>query len=259
MIDMNVGLSPLYLRTFQKAYELKNFTVTARNLAMTQSGVSQHISQLESSLGTALFERVGRGIVPTKTADQLYKFSGKWLSEMGEFVQQIKLGENQMAGKIVFGAPGSFGVYLLKPIAQWLSQHPQLTLDYEYGPSSVIEKGFGSGRMDLGISSEPLDSRYFSNFELYQEEYVLVSHPAYKPKLNSWQEFSLNAVIDYVGSAPIFQKWIFVNYKKKITGFPFQSRVRINNMESIFALLQQDLGMTIFPREPITELLEAKN
>lgn len=256
---MRTLISPLFLNTFRKAYELKNFTSTAKALGLTQSGVSQHIGRIEELIGAPLFERVGRGLFPTRSADQLYTFGGLWLSQMEDFMQKIHDGEQNLSGPIVFGAPGSFGSFLLKPLSAWQNKNPGITIEFEYGPNSTLETALRSGRMDLAITSAPLDSRHYIHEECFTQEYVLVSHPNLDPKLESWESFCTNPFVDYVGSENIFQKWIGAHYKKHtLSTSNLNIRTKINNMEGIFFLLQQKAGFTIFPSEPLIEHIDKK-
>ena len=54
-----------WLRSFEVSARLLNFTQAATELNMTQAAVSQQISKLENYLGTALFERLPRGLALT--------------------------------------------------------------------------------------------------------------------------------------------------------------------------------------------------
>lgn len=53
------------LRTFEVAAEHESFSLAADDLHVTRGAVSQQIKQLEAFLGTALFERTGRGLALT--------------------------------------------------------------------------------------------------------------------------------------------------------------------------------------------------
>lgn len=251
--------SPLFLRTFRKAFELRNFTATAKILGMTQSGVSQHVAHLEALLEAPLFERVGRGLVPTKIGELVYSFGGTWLAQMEELIHDVREGERRLSGRVVLGAPGSFGVYLLKSLVEWQSENPGLIVEMEYGPNSVMARELHSGRMDLAVTSAPLDEQIFVSEEIFQQEYILVSHPELKPKFATLEEFAANPIVDYVGGENIFQAWMAAHFKtERASGVRLNVRAKINNMESIFFLLQRKVGVTIFPSEPLFDLLRAK-
>jgi LysR family glycine cleavage system transcriptional activator len=60
---MKKRLPPLnWLRSFEAAARLLNFTQAAAELHMTQAALSQQIKGLESQLGCALFKRLPRSL-----------------------------------------------------------------------------------------------------------------------------------------------------------------------------------------------------
>ncbi len=64
-----------WLRTFKSVYETQSFTTTARNLYISQPGVSLHINSLETYVGYKLFDRVAKKLIPTEKAQILYNFT----------------------------------------------------------------------------------------------------------------------------------------------------------------------------------------
>ncbi|MGF1688183.1 LysR family transcriptional regulator [Photobacterium japonica] len=66
-IDLNL------LRVFVSAYQTQSVTQAAEQLDLTQSAVSNALARLKTHVGAALFNRTGRGITPTRFADELYQ------------------------------------------------------------------------------------------------------------------------------------------------------------------------------------------
>ena len=58
-----------WIRTFEAAARLLSFTDAARELNMTQAGVSQHVRLLEQDVGEVLFHRLPRGVRLTDTGE----------------------------------------------------------------------------------------------------------------------------------------------------------------------------------------------
>ena len=56
------------LRCFLATYSLGSLTAAAAELGYAQPSVSEQVRLLEKSLNTQLFQRVGRGVVPTEAA-----------------------------------------------------------------------------------------------------------------------------------------------------------------------------------------------
>jgi len=69
------------LQAFVKVYEKRGFAKAAAELHITQSGISQLVSNLEKDLGVSLFDRSGRPVVPTEYAELLYPRAREILRE----------------------------------------------------------------------------------------------------------------------------------------------------------------------------------
>lgn len=57
------------LEIFTRVAELKNFSRAAQEMYLTQPTISQHMSSLESYLGTKLFDRLGKEVVLTRAGE----------------------------------------------------------------------------------------------------------------------------------------------------------------------------------------------
>ena len=68
---MNTKFDWQLVRSFLAALEQGSLLGAARVLGSTQPTIGRHIVELESQLGVVLFERTGRGLLPTQTALRL--------------------------------------------------------------------------------------------------------------------------------------------------------------------------------------------
>ena len=59
------------IEAFLTVAETRNISRAAAQLEVAQSVVSRHIAALEAELGCRLFERTGRGVALTPSAQQL--------------------------------------------------------------------------------------------------------------------------------------------------------------------------------------------
>ncbi len=105
-------------------------TAAARALDYTPSAVSQQIAALEKETGTALLERVGRGVRPTA--------AGVLLSEHAELVaKQLDLAESDLAdllagrtGRLAVRYFATAGAYLVAPaVADVRREHPGVRVE----------------------------------------------------------------------------------------------------------------------------------
>ena len=64
------------LRIFHVTASLLSFTLAAKQLNLTQPGISKHIKDLESFFGTKLFSRHGKKVSLTQAGELLYRTTG---------------------------------------------------------------------------------------------------------------------------------------------------------------------------------------
>lgn len=78
------------LRYFCAAYEARTTVGAARQCHVTQPVISNAIAQLEQELGTQLFTRQQRGLLPTAAAQRLYRLGGKLLADAQALVETFQ-------------------------------------------------------------------------------------------------------------------------------------------------------------------------
>ena len=79
---MSQPLDSRRLHAFSVLARTRSFTQTARELQLTQSGISHSMKALESDMGCRLLDRLGKKIVLTQAGEQLLHHSQKILQEM---------------------------------------------------------------------------------------------------------------------------------------------------------------------------------
>jgi DNA-binding transcriptional LysR family regulator len=100
---MNTPLDSRQLRAFCALARTGSFTQTARELHLTQSGISHSMKALERDVGCSLLHRLGKKIALTQAGEQLLHHSTKILQEMENARQALghlgKWGRARIQGK----------------------------------------------------------------------------------------------------------------------------------------------------------------
>jgi DNA-binding transcriptional LysR family regulator len=103
---MDWAMSLTRLRAFVEVYRQRSFTTAARNLGLSQPAISQAIASLEATVGRPLFERHGRGVVPTGAARDLASDIGDRLDQAEAALAQARARSAELAGSIqIVGHP----------------------------------------------------------------------------------------------------------------------------------------------------------
>ncbi len=101
----------------------------ARRLARTQSAISSAIAELEAALGTALFERAGRGLRPTDAARRLLPRALE-VVERAEELPSIAAGLPGEAERLRVGASRTIGPYLMPGLlGRFAAKRPQASVE----------------------------------------------------------------------------------------------------------------------------------
>ncbi|HDQ39812.1 MAG TPA: LysR family transcriptional regulator [Desulfonatronum sp.] len=157
------------LRAFAKVYERKSFSKAAEDLFLSQPTISAHIAALEGELKVPLFDRLGRGIMPTPAADVLYAYCSQVFRAMEEAEAEIRLLSNEVSGRLVLGGSTIPANYFLPDlVSRFLRNHPGVSFSLEESDSSGVIQGVLNGQLALGVvgaKEEHLELDYVPLFE----------------------------------------------------------------------------------------------
>jgi DNA-binding transcriptional LysR family regulator len=127
--------------------ERGGFSRAAEQLWVTQPVVTAHIRSLESRLGVCLFERSGRGVVPTEVGDTVYAWAKEMLTRSDDMVRQVAGLAEGSSGNVNLVAGMTTGTYILPSILiDFQHTHPDAAvtvtqLTREAAILAVIEGG----------------------------------------------------------------------------------------------------------------------
>jgi DNA-binding transcriptional LysR family regulator len=163
------------LNIFTQTVESGSFSKAAARLLMTQSGVSQHIQDLERNLGVKLFTRTPSGVQLTEPGKTLYDYAQRIAALALEAEAAVVDAAQVAAGEVLLGATPGVGVYVL---AEWIQsftlRHPQLTVNVQTEITPRIVEMLLAQRLEIGIVEGELNLP--ANTPLATHELETVTH-----------------------------------------------------------------------------------
>ncbi len=172
------------LQIFSVVAQEGSFSAAAEHLYMTQSAVSQHIKELESSLGRQLFQRGWRGVKLTPHGEILQRYTGEILELVARAESALVDIDQLSDGRISLGATPGVGIYLVPDwVQQFRSRYPQLTVALHTGVTAEIISGILGQRLDIGFIEGELDDHPHPKLEslaleeIEQQVVVGFKHP----------------------------------------------------------------------------------
>lgn len=127
---MNNTFDWTLIRSFLAALEHGSLLGAAKALHSTQPTLGRHIAELESQLGSTLFERTGRGLLPTAMALRLAD-SARAMEAGAMQLSRLASGErSKQAGSVRISASQPVACILLPPLlAQMRLALPEITVE----------------------------------------------------------------------------------------------------------------------------------
>jgi LysR family nitrogen assimilation transcriptional regulator len=162
------------IRSFVAVYEEGSFTSAARREGATQSGISQHIKQLESELGVALFERNGRDVEPTLAGKLYYRECVDVLKKLEAAQQSVAI--NHVRGVIRVGLMPTFTRSVLAPaLDKFLGSAPGSEISVIEAYSGVLTDMILKGELDFAVVPAFEGATGISHCLLARDREMLVS------------------------------------------------------------------------------------
>lgn len=140
------------LEIFCCVYEEKSFSKAGKRLRLSQPTISGHIKALEDSVGTLVFDRLGRRIQATAAGELLYEQGHPIIDLKQHLVENMDRFLNRLEGQVSVGASNIPGEYLLPPvIGRFRRAHPKLCVRLIIGDSQTVIQGVKDGLYEVGF------------------------------------------------------------------------------------------------------------
>lgn len=138
------------IRSFVAVCEEASFTAAARRERATQSGLSQHIKQLELELGTTLLDRKKTQVTPTAAGRIYYRECVEVLHKLDTARQHVA--NQPLIGDVRVGLMPACTRSLLKPaLLSFVTEAPLCNLSVFEAYSGVLTDKVAEGALDFAI------------------------------------------------------------------------------------------------------------
>ncbi|MBF6673807.1 LysR substrate-binding domain-containing protein [Campylobacter sputorum] len=226
-----------------------SITKSAQNVGISQSTLSLSIKDLEKSLNTPLFDRIGKNLILNEKGKLFYKESLPIVLELINVKNKTKYG-NKI--KINLHSSQNIGMYLLPKIL--LKFDEMATIDLKITNSEMIISNILNNTCDIGIIES---SKYNSSLitkKICDDELVVITGD----KNFSQKEFFIDEICN--------EKWILRENGSGLkytflanipSGVNLNIIMQINNTKTIIELIRKERIFSCIPKFILEN--EAKN
>lgn len=139
------------LRAMVVGSDLGNFARAAIQLGRSQSAVSMQLKRLEEQAGHALFQRSGRGLVPTEAGEALLAYARRIVAMHDEAA--VALGASSAMPAIRLGLPQDFFEDVMpEALAAFSELRPNVHVEVRAGRNYALEEEVNAGRLDVALA-----------------------------------------------------------------------------------------------------------
>ena len=150
---MSEPLDSRQLRAFRVLARTGSFTQTARELHLTQSGISHSVKALETEIGCRLLDRLGKKVALTQAGEQLLRHAEKILAEMAAARESLAQLGKWGRGRLRLGASTTACQHIIPAVLrEFKESFPDHAIILEPGDTPDLVQALLQQRIDLALS-----------------------------------------------------------------------------------------------------------
>jgi DNA-binding transcriptional LysR family regulator len=236
------------LRAFVQVAREGRLTVAARQLGMSQPGLSRQLQALEKELGVRLLLRTPGGAVLTDAGERFLPHARRALDALAAGMAELGELTTTPRGMVSLGALRTVGMYLLPELVRdFKSRYPEVLPRLSEGMHDALERGVASGELDLCIVSLPLKRVELVAQKLWEEDLVLVV-PAGHRLARLRRPVALTEVAEEpLVVIPGMSGTHALEAACEASGVKPRVAVEVDNAEGLRRMVGQGLGVALLP------------
>jgi DNA-binding transcriptional LysR family regulator len=145
------------LAAFHTVARLGSVSQAAEELHLTQSAVSIQIASIESSIGTPLLLRTGRGVRLTEAGELLQNYAERMLSLWNEMGDGMATFVGAFSGTLRVGAVSTSEYWLPSLLVSFINENPKVKVKLHTGNREEIVRSLTAREIDVAVMGNPPD------------------------------------------------------------------------------------------------------
>lgn len=232
-------------------------TRASQHLYLTQSAVSHQLLGLEKRLGTRLFHRLGKRLVPTAAGAKLIAGAHQLLRDLQELEQEAMQAAagRSLALRISTECYTCYH-WLPRVMEEYQRDYPSVDVSIVADATQHPMPALLDGRIDLAIIHSPNEDERVAYTKLFDDELVAImpaSHPLAKRRFLTPDDFAEQHLITY--SIPLTEN-SFYQEVLSVAGVKPRKITQIQLTEGIVEMVRAGVGIAVFANWAVSGYLE---
>lgn len=226
-----------------------SLSAAAREAHLALAAASRRIRELEDAVGEPLFERHGRGVLPTAAGRVFARHALGLLQNLEQLGSELADLRSGVATHVrLCASTAAINEFLPPLLARYAKLRRDVRVDLEEQVSSGVVAALREGRADVGVfvegaETQGLDCRLFA-----QDELVLVLPARHRLVGRGAVEFASALDEDWISlseGAALLQKQ---HEAAHAASRPLKVRMQVRSFDAVCHLVASGLGIAILPK-----------
>jgi DNA-binding transcriptional LysR family regulator len=235
------------LRLVLNVAEAASITHGAARSGLALASASERLRDMETALGTQLFERGRRGVNPTPAGIALIHHAGLVVRQLDQMQGELGQFAKGLRGRVRVLSNTAATLEFLPPlIGAFLIRHPNVDLEIEERTSPDIVKAVAGGRAELGIIADAVDAAAELETMPFAEDRLVLVMPKRHALANRRRLAFRDALDqDFVGLATGSALQHYIDGQAARAGQRLKTRVRLPGFDAICRVVESGIGIAV--------------
>src|SRR5205085_684268 len=226
-----------------------SLSAAARESHLALAAASRRIRELEDAIGEPLFQRHGRGVLPTPAGRVFARHALGLLQNLEQMGSELADLRSGVATHVRLSASTAAINQFLPPLlARYAKQQRDVRVDLDEQVSSDVVAALREGRADLGVFVEGAETQGLDCRLFRRDELVLVLPPRHPLVGRGAVSFVAALDDDWISlsdGAALLQKQ---HEAAHAAGKPLKLRMQVRSFDAVCHLVASGLGIALLPR-----------
>lgn len=237
--------------------DLRLFVATAESLSLTRGSARLHLSlaaassrvkALETRSGTALLERVARGVRLTPAGEAFLHHARALLRQTEQLRAELREYSGGLRGHVrVFANTTAVTDFLPDILPTYLAAHPKINIDLQEKPNGEIARGVRESRADIGIVAGQVDTTGLTATHFNTDRLVLVVPRGHALARRKAVAFAETLEEDHVGMHASSTLHAYLTDIAQRLDRPLKLRIQLANFDALCRMVGAGVGVGVVP------------
>ena len=246
-------MDPEHLRNFLHVVDAGSLSGASKRAHITQPALSRQMALLEEEVGALLFERTGRGMLPTLDARRLEQRARPLLKQLDDLARDFSKAE--IAGPLAIAVTPTIGMaWMARVVQSFQKKYPGAELRLAVVLSGAMGEAIVQGKYDLGLLYSPVDHPGLVKTQLWEEAAYLLRK---KRRGRAVRSITMDEVLSRSLILPSSQYGLraLLDREARVRGRELKPVLQVDSVQLSVALVRQGVGDFILTERAVSDVV----